>query len=368
MMATSEKVACVNCGTPYPDTGIPYRCENCGGLFDYRIFPIFDQNQLEPNKPGIWKYKSFLGLEKDAPEVYLGEGNTPLVWGNISGQPVAFKCEYQNPTGSFKDRGTAPIISFLLSRNCREAVEDSSGNAGASFAAYAGKAGIKARVFVPDSASGPKRNQIESYGAELVRVLGPRSNAAEAVKKAVNDHVAYASHAYLPFNLPGYATVAYELFYQLGNVPGTVVVPAGQAGLALGIGRGFEALYQSGITTKIPEVVAVQAQACAPLWALFQYGPSGLNLVAEGETIAEGIRVRYPLRGDTVLAFLERNRGKVLAVDDSQIRYGRDQLAKQGFYVETTSGIIWNAVESLIGLASEPVVAILTGGGLKNII
>jgi hypothetical protein len=51
----------------------------------------------------------------------LGEGNTPLVWTEAFGKKIAFKCEYLNPTGSFKDRGSALIASFLCSRDGREA-------------------------------------------------------------------------------------------------------------------------------------------------------------------------------------------------------------------------------------------------------
>ena len=361
-----NSVACINCGMTYPEAGIPYRCGKCGGLFDFKTWPVYDRSLIKNSKQGIWKYKHFSGLVENAEEVFLGEGDTPLVWGDISGQPIAFKCEYQNPTGSFKDRGSALIVSFLRSRNIYAAVEDSSGNAGASFAAYAAKAGIKAKIFVPDSASGPKRKQIEDYGAELVRILGPRSNASQAVQTAAEQGTVYASHAYLPFNLPGYATIAYEIFEQIGRPPGSIIVPAGQGGLVLGIGRGFEALVKAGCMEKMPFVVAVQAQACAPLWALFNYGPSGLGMVTEGDTIAEGIRVRYPLRGDSVLNMLEKYGGKVLAIDDEQIIRGRDQLARQGFYVETTSGIVWSAVENLSGQLPEPIVAILTGSGLKN--
>ena len=103
-----------------------------------------------------------------------------------------------------------------------------SGNAGASFAAYAARAGINARVYVPDSASGPKRKQIEAYGAELVPVPDPRSKASQAVSQAAESGMVYASHAYLPFNLPGYATCAYEIYEQLGRGPGAIIVPAGQ--------------------------------------------------------------------------------------------------------------------------------------------
>jgi threonine synthase len=220
---------------------------------------------VEPALPGIWRYRHTFGLPEAAPQISLGEGSTALVWTEAFGRQVAFKCEFQNPSGSFKDRGSATLVSFLCSRGVHEAVEDSSGNAGASFAAYAARAGIKARVYVPESASGPKRRQIEAYGAQVVAVPGPRSNAAEAVRQAADAGTAYASHAYLPYNLPGYATAAYEIFEQLGEAPGTVIVPAGQGGFLLGMARGFAAMRNAGLFQEMPLLVGVQASLCAGL-------------------------------------------------------------------------------------------------------
>ncbi len=129
-----------------------------------------------------------------------------------------------------------------------------SGNAGASFAAYAAKAGIQARVFVPEYASGPKSQQIAAYGAELVRVPGPRSAAADAVLAEARAGKAYASHAYLPFGLAGYATIAFELYEAMGDAPGTIVAPVGHGGLLLGLVRGFRALQASGAITNMPQI------------------------------------------------------------------------------------------------------------------
>jgi threonine synthase len=363
-----NNIHCTNCRRPYPAEGAPYRCQVCGGIFDFSAYPVFDPTQIERDNPGIWAYRHTFGLPEAAPLVSLGEGNTPLVWVDAFGRKTAFKLEFLNPTGSFKDRGSALLLSFLKSRDIHAAVEDSSGNAGASFAAYSARAGLNARVFIPDAASGPKRRQIEAYGAEVVSILGRRSNASEAVKKAVESGEVYASHAYLPFNLPGYATLAYEIVEQLGGSPGTVVIPVGQGGLLLGAGRGFQALEKAGIIDRAPRLIGVQARACAPLWALSSYGAQGLAWVAEGETIAEGVRVSYPVRGDAVLQIVESQGGLFLAVDEDDIREGRNQLSHQGFYVEATSALVWSALSQLGEDTPEPIVAVLTGSGLKSTI
>jgi threonine synthase len=311
----------------------------------------------------------------------LGEGSTPLIWSEAFGRQVAFKCEYLNPTGSFKDRGTTVIATFLQSRGVTVAVEDSSGNAGASFAAYAARAGMKAGIYVPAAASGPKRQQIEFYGAELYPIEGTRSDVTTALESAIESpspfergqgeaspsgvRAAYASHAYLPVNLPGYATAAYELFEQIGGAPGAVVVPAGQGGLLLGLDRGFSALKRAGLVESIPYLVGVQARACSPLWVLSTAGMSAWGFVTEGQTLAEGVRVKHPLRAGALLQMVEAGHGEFVPVDETDILRGRDELAKRGLYVEPTSAIVWSALKQTLARLPDPVVVLLTGSGYK---
>jgi len=379
-------IKCSVCGFEYPPVGAPYRCLKCGGVYDYTGPIPFDLQRVQSGIPGIWGYQHTFQLPDEAQAVTLGEGNTPLVRGEAFGSSVLFKCEYQNPTGSFKDRGTATLTSFLVSRKVTLAVEDSSGNAGSSFAAYAARAGIKAKIFIPDSASGPKRSQIEAYGAQVVRIMGPRANAAEAVRRAVEPASGvikpaalpaegeaepeqlpvYASHTHMPFLLPGYARLAYELYAELGTVPGTVVMPVGQGGLLLGVGRGFEALRAAGLITSVPKLIGVQARACAPLWAVSAYGAAGLSWTADGETVAEGIRSTHPTRGDAVLQIVKSSQGTFLAIDEEEILPGMRALARRGFYVEPTSAVVWGAIAQIAGHVPEPMVVVLTGSGLKS--
>lgn len=359
-------IECTNCHLPYPQDSLPYRCPRCSGIFDFTAPPPFDRQQVDPSSPGMWRYRHTFDLPDQAPVVTLGEGDTPLVWAEAFQRQVAFKLENLNPTGSFKDRGSAVVLSLLKARGVTSAVEDSSGNAGASFAAYAARASIHARVFVPDSASGPKRRQIEAYGAELVRVMGPRSNAAEAVMRAADAGQVYASHAFLPMGMAGYATIAYELFEQMGRAPAAVITPVGQGGLLLGLERGFRALQQAGMIKSMPRLVGVQARACAPLWAVYQYGTAGLSWTTEGETLAEGVRVLQPARGDSVLRAVSESDGLLTVVDEEDILPGRDELARRGLYVEPTSALVWQALKDTLSQLPDPVAVILTGSGLKH--
>ncbi len=363
----SSMLRCNSCHRDYPSEGVPYSCLHCGGIFEFSATLPYDPLPSDPgSSSGIERFRASFPLSAGAPFVSLGEGGTPLLEHFEDGRRIYFKAEHLNPTGSFKDRGSAVLVSELADRSIGEAVEDSSGNAGASFAAYAAKAGIRARVFVPDYASGPKRRQIEAYGAEIVRILGPRSEASQAVQRAAKKGVVYASHAYLPHGLAGMATLAFELVEQLGEAPGTLVVPVGQGSLLLGAQMGFAAMLEAGRIERAPRLVGVQARRCAPIWAVHTGGASGLDWVREGETLAEGIRILHPHRGDAVLAAVEGTGGAMIAVEEETILPGTFELARRGMFVEPTSAVVWPALHLMQDELSDPIVAVLTGSGFKQ--
>jgi threonine synthase len=360
-------IVCDGCGNPYPEERIPFRCPDCGEIYNFASSLLYAPISFSQSAPqGLTRFRNTFPLPAQAPLVCLGEGNTPLLDLDLEDRTIYLKCEYLNPTGSFKDRGSVVLVSVLAALGVNEAVEDSSGNAGSSFAAYAARAGIKAKIFVPHYASGPKREQIASYGAEIISIEGPRSATAEAVLREAEAGAVYASHVYLPHGLAGMATVAFEIVEQLGKTPGAIVLPVGHGSLLLGIFLGFKAMMEAGVVERIPSLVGVQAQACAPIWKAYSAGASDVEKVAEGTTVAEGIRILHPLRAKVVLEAIEVSKGMMVAVDEEVILEGRDSFGKCGFYVEPTSAVVWPAMQDVLGELKDPVVAILTGSGLKT--
>lgn len=357
-------VACSVCGKPYPENGVPYKCI-CGGIFDYVDFPAYGRVQGNISS-GLGTYLPSLGLPADAELISLGEGNTPLIPYVIKKKKVFLKMEGHNPSGSYKDRGSAVLASFLKSRGVNFAVEDSSGNAGASFAAYCARAGIHAKVFAPDSASGPKRIQIEAYGANLVLVPGARSEAAKAVLAAVDQGVVYGSHAWMPFGLCGIATIAYELFLQLGEAAGTIIVPVGHGGLLYGIMKGFENLAKAGLINRQPYFVGVQAQGCAPLVDAYRHQLVETRDVPFFSTLAEGVRVTKPARAKPILEHFQSGGGRVLAVAEDDLRIAWKESARAGFFMEPTSALVWAAALRHFADFKSPIVAVITGSGYKS--
>ncbi|MBN2046283.1 MAG: pyridoxal-phosphate dependent enzyme [Anaerolineaceae bacterium] len=364
------ELICSQCGQAYPSSGLPFRCSKCGGVYEFDGLPILDLDRIEPDLPGIWKYRHTFDLFPNAPVVSLAEGNTPLLWDEVNGARIGFKMEGANPSGSYKDRAVAVMVSQLLARGATSAVEDSSGNAGSSFAAYAARTGLKAKVFVPEHLSGAKGQQIQMYGAELMRVPGPRSAAATAVMNEAKQGAVYASHAYLPFGMRGIATMAYEIWEQMGyKTPGSIICPIGHAHSLMGIIHGFAALKNAGLVDTEPYYVGVQAKACAPIWEGFYHGVAAMEDVEEGQTEAEGVRVLRPKQGANLIAYLSGgDRGTIHAIEEERVMEGFHQLAERGIYVEPSSALAWIALNDMIGKLPEPAVLIMTGMGLKHTI
>jgi threonine synthase len=357
---------CKQCGKKYPETGAPFQCA-CGGVFDWVDFPEFSASSIDQSQKGMWKYRAMFGLDEQDPMISLGEGGTRLVETEVNAHRVWLKLEYQNPTASYKDRGSAVLASFLASRGVHSVVEDSSGNAGASLAAYAARAGMKTRVFVPESASGPKRAQIESYGAELVPIPGPRAEAALAVRAAVSEEQIYASHAFMPFGLSGIATISYELISDLdGEAPGTIVAPVGHGGLLYGVLIGFNALKKASVVKEAPYYVGVQAAGCAPVFTSYKNHEFTLREPQESDTIAEGVRVKSPVRGSAILREIDGQRGRIMQVAEPELIQAYESIAGRGFYVEPTAALPWAVLPELIGNVPEPIVILLTGAGFKT--
>jgi threonine synthase len=357
---------CAACGREYPLRTGRWNCA-CGGPFELVGGPPFSKAGLEPGEWSLWRYRAMLPVDE---EVSLGEGLTPLVKLELYGLEAHLKLEFLMPTGSFKDRGTAVLVSFLKGQGIEEVVEDSSGNAAASLAAYCAKAGIKARIFVPSYASPAKLRQIEVYGAELVPIPGSRADAARAAETAAQKSY-YASHYWNPFVLEGLKTFAYELCEQLGwRAPDNLIFPSGHGTFLLGAYRGFRDLVQAGAIPRLPRLFAAQAQACAPLAEGLRQGLPGPAEIEPGETIAEGIRIARPVRGPQVLEAIRASGGGAVAVSDGETEAAQRELARLGLYVEPTSAVAIAGLKRLIGQGAirpgELTVLPLTGSGLKS--
>jgi threonine synthase len=356
---------CLSCGENYPPVGLPHHCA-CGGVFSVADLQYTPETYQSSSLPGMWQYKDAFGLDGDAEPFYLGEGATALVADMENPQSVCFKCEHLNPSGSFKDRQSAVLMSLLKARGIHAILEDSSGNAGASVAQYAAAAGVKSHIFIPSSSAGPKRQQIVLSGAKVNLVDGLRSMATTAVLKThAETGVPYASHAWLPFGLAAYATIAFEIYESLGRMPGRVFAPIGHGSLFLGLLLGFEAI-EARTGERRPQMIGVQAENCAPVYRAWK----GLSELAPSATIAEGTAVIEPVRMSEILARVKTGYDMLIPVKEDAIARSYKELAAKGLYVEPTAAMVWAAWTMLVADGTnlgQSSVLTLSGNGLKSI-
>ena len=202
-------------------------------------------------------------------------------------------------------------------------------------AAYAGRAGIGAEIFVPEGTSPAKVAAIESFGAAVAIVGGDRAATAAAAGEAVARTGAwYASHVYRPAFVHGVKTLAFELWEQLGGrAPGVVVVPAGNGTLVLGLWLGFRELIAHGHMARPAAIVAVQAERCAPLAGLAPHRAHGRS----------GDRHRPTAPAGQVRAAILASGGKVVTVDEEALEAAHQELARLGMSVEPTAAVAWAA-------------------------
>jgi threonine synthase len=354
-------------GERYP-LETPRWCADNGNSLDLGPSPALRRGDIDRDRRSVWRYAAGLLVDqRDA--VSMGEGWTPLLVRPWQGAPIQMKLELMMPSGSFKDRGMTVMVSYLKSRGIDHVLEDSSGNAGASLAAYAAAAGMRCRILVPESASYPKIAQIAACGADVVTIKGSRQDVADAALR-MSREIFYASHNWQPFFIEGTKTLAYELWEQLGfRAPDNVVVPLGYGSNISGCARGFAELKRNGEIDRTPRLFGVQAANCAPYYAAFAAGVQQLVPTAITTTVAEGIASSKPTRVKEVLSAVRDSGGMIVAVSEDEIVAALGELARMGLYVEPTSAAAAAGLSQLIASGEirrdETTVLVLTGSGLK---
>jgi threonine synthase len=292
-----------------------------------------------------------------------------LVTRTIGGARVLLKCEWFNPTCSFKDRGASVMVSLLRAQGVGHILEDSSGNGGAAIAAYAAAGGLAATILVPQSTSPAKTVQMRAHGATVELIPGSRQDTADAAI-ARSATVFYASHNWHPFFLHGVKTLAYELWEDLGfRAPDNVIAPCGAGSTVLGCEIGFAELFRAGQIEAMPRIFAAQPVNCAPIAAAFLAGVDGPVETAISATIAEGTAIAHPVRIREVLGTLRTTRGGAVTLTEAEIGAATLDLARMGVYVEPTCAQVAGAFGKLLETGTitpeQTTVLVMTGSGLK---
>ena len=355
------EIKCNECGKSAEP--LDWRCKSCSGSLDLVDLPAFDPASIHARDFSLWRYRAMLPLER---RFSLGEGLTPLVPVELDGVHFQAKLEYLNPTGSFKDRGVTTVLNHLAAHGAREVIDNSSGNAGASLAAFAGIAGMSATVFVPAAtAVESKKRLIRSFGGHIIE-----SHDYLADVYAAAEETTYASHAWSPYFVLGQQTAAWETWEQLGRrAPDAVATPVGHGGLFLGFYRGFRALRDAGLIEKLPRMIAVQSAGVDPIARGWETRSQIPPQIEPSLSVADGILVDAPVRGAQILRALYDSEGFALRVDNAAIEAARNRMGAKGFMIEATSAVPAAALARIrerIGDEAELVIA-FTGSGLKNL-
>ncbi|WP_257348733.1 threonine synthase [Pseudalkalibacillus decolorationis] len=343
------------------------------GIFNIKPYPIaFPKDQIKNREATMWRYKEALPFQDS--EVYssitLGEGLTPLVRLDHREPNILVKMDYLMPTGSFKDRGAAVLIAKAKEMGVSTVVADSSGNAGTSIAGYCARAKIGCHIYVPESTSERKLSQIKAHGAEVHKISGTREETAQAAKEAVESKgLFYASHVYNPFFYEGTKTFAFEIWEQLNfTVPDSLILPVGNGTLLLGAFIGFKNLKDAGVISKLPRIIGVQAEPCAPITRAY-HCQARMEPITNIGTQAEGIAIANPARGEQVLSAIKETNGTIITAPEANIESARRELAQKGFYVEPTTAATYAAYkehQSKVVKENEVVIMSLCGSGLKK--
>ena len=357
------RVRCPNCGRPYSSIISPTCCgEPLRIEYDYEGIDI---SPWKGRGPGVWRYRELLPDVKDI--ISLHEGGTPLIRAKLSeelGLNVFIKDETRNPTGSFRDRLVTVAVSYGLPHAENGFVVASNGNAAASLAAYAARAGKPAYAVVPKLIEPGKLNQIAAFGARLIRY-------GESVDEGISyaEGLAEGKELYniTPesnlIGLEGQKTIAFELWEEVK--PTHVIVPTGSGSNLYSIYKGFMELIRVGVLDEMPRLIAVQAERCSPI------ASEVLGIEPRAEpTKALGLYVKNPVMKELALEAISESGGTAVLVGEDELDLGQRLLAREGIFAEYASSVI---VPALLKLAEEDyferddrIALIVTSSGLKG--
>ena len=325
----------------------------------------------------MWRYRDLLPLD-DGPIHYpLPVGGTPLLASSVLrrflGTPnLWLKDETRTPTGSNKDRATALVVETALRNGSTTVTCASTGNVAVSLAVGAAAAGLKAVIFVPAEVADSKLTLMLLAGATVFKVQEGYDAAFKLSRAAAKAFGWYDRNTgYNPLTLDAKKTVALEIWEQLGReVPDTVVCPVGDGPTLCAIAKGFTELMACGATTRVPRIIAVQAEGCQPLKRAWD-DHQPVQAVAP-DTIADGIAVGDPVSAGMVLRDVRRSGGTFVAVSDDELRQAMETLAsKSGALAEPAGAAAFagmtQACERGLVTRDERTVVLVTGTAMKNL-
>jgi threonine synthase len=288
--------------------------------------------------------------------------------GDINCRRLLMKYEAMNPTGSFKDRGSSLEITKAVEYGKKKVVLASTGNMGASIAAYAAFAGLDCRVYVPNIVGPAKIKQIQAYGARIQVVDSDYSQTMKQAEEYVINHPDSFLTGDYPWRGEGTKTTGFEIADQLyWHVPDVVIAPIGNGTLIWGIYEAFMDMYAVGIIEHTPVIIGVQVDGCRPVVDAWEMGSVEIIPVDDPETVANAIACGDPIDGLGALRAIRETNGVAVSVSDEEVLKARDFLGEHGIFVEPSGAVAYAGARKIPErLDKKIVVCMATGHGLKD--
>jgi threonine synthase len=367
---------CTGCAKRYEISRLNPRCDDCGEVLEV---PLFEQGAIKQGNPLLQtvfdRYTDFFPFAEHSRVFSLGEGKTPLVnsprlASELGIRDIFFKNETQNPTWSFKDRGTASALGHAAAIGCGRIGAVSTGNMAVSTAAYGVRAGLETIILVSSDIPEEKLGPIAVHGSLLIRVDGDYGDLYyESIAVGVRRSI-YFMNSDAPFRVEGYKTISFEICEQTAfDPPDYVVTPTSAGGNIRGIIKGFEEFRSCGLIDRIPVFVCAQAVGCAPIYEAFRDGKPYVTRWPNPSTIAHAMENPAPPSGNQVLRKLRQTNGMAAAVSDAEIIKVQRRLAEEGIFAQPAAAAPLAAVARLRAEkkldADARVACIITGSGLK---
>lgn len=329
---------------------------------------------FQQQPPRLLKYLPLMPIKDPESFISLGENATPLIKSHYFSKKLDielyFKLESENPTGSFKDRGSAVDISVAKERKAKAIILASTGNMAASCSCYAAAAELPCFVVVPEDVPMSKLAQVISYGGKIIQVKGNYNDAAQLAYDSAKKHGFYLAGDYA-FRVEGQKAAAFELIEQMNfKAPDAIIIPIGCGTNLTAYEKGFREYQQLGFVDKIPQLIGVQSSGANPVVNSYRNQSSSITPLPQINTIASAIAVGDPLDGLKALAAIRDSQGEAQDVSDIEILEAKHLLStKEGLFVESASAatlaylLKYGKQRQLSG---KKIVCVLTGDGLKD--
>jgi threonine synthase len=382
MSSATPRLHCCRCEASRDYDPFHHRCDACGEAWELRPAAGAEKGHAPASHAdvaprGMWRYGSMLpevDSELIRKRIFMGEGGTPLLRASrleeaLGCGEVWLKDETRNPTGSFKDRGSAVGISVLVQMGFSSVGTVSTGNMARSVAAYAARAGIEANIWVGADTPPQKLAPVAVHGARLLRFDAPYGEIYQASME-------WSRRSGVPFvnsdsslRVEGQKTIAYEIAEQLGNrAPDWLLVPTSSGGNFSAIAKGFAEGVERGWIEGSCRLVAVQSAECSPIVKGWEAGGDEPLPIGTPRTIAGAISNPSPPSGARAIRWLRSTGGHAIAVPDADILAAQRTLAElSGRFVQPASAACLAAFEKLreddVITAEERTVFLLTGSG-----